>query len=1319
MAGFLRKKSKQEPLPKPAPTPVTYSKPGESTPLFARFATTAQVTADAPTQRIVSGPIPLVNGRKQSFTAGSGRAGAGNQTSAREADMARRRTHDQAQLSQASINFYAPATTTGQYKPRPVSVDKPLPPPVNNVPVSPTPNRRASAMRPPGPPPVFQQPNQTQGVRPRASVDFENKPLPRAGSVQAHIWQAEVRPPPPPNPKVMPPTRNGSANASQIGSSPLPPSVGGQRRPTPDMQHLPQGSAPQRSHPGQDYARDNGNARSSNRMSMGVAQHQMRVPVGTPMSDRVDLPPEFALFQVSRGEKVKPPLPEIPCPPESRNALSSASLQALLCQFSESISRPSSTAPSTLKTNGQVASSSGPRSSIYVESARNALKPQPSVPQFAPQRAVSPPLPPPPPPDMGASASRIAMTDLLPSPSFYKDFHQPHVLSSSNAPNATYINGADVIQQQAYPTPPAPVNNGSMLPSLLPSADFATNPYPAATRTAAPSRRPSASVLQSQQQPTPPAMGQLQSIPSQPVLRKAPSVQGSGAILKGKPKIFAAMEAQEYPPEPTPEKQYPSQPRNPSPNRHEQIPTHVAPPSQPKYQPDAQMQQHQVAPLLPPVELKTPRSRQDPLPSPFPNKAEADRRPVSVYRPSGSPPKPSLPAQLPAPQAESALRTPRPGPSRPLPSRPEEPLLGSPSNGHRARKLSKPRHHDNSSSSSHGHNRMTSNGTEPMQNGSPSKRPVTPPEAVVAVDEDTIRKAGLPLDDDPFAKPDGVVLLNPVTPPKEDEAQPLAAESGADASAEAEDEDFVPYDGPPLAATPEPAPAAPLTPESPPEKRSKSKKERKSKSRPREDVPIFPEAPPREPMTFTQFVATPELLASLLSYLSFYECQALKEVVLEQYLKTIGYQRWQWEDQEPLSLSLQDLSDYMRGVSTPTHEYSRVAAMYVHSLGVHPNHRDPSLGETVRNLTSSTRAYNRVLLRLRAQAEKEASVYASNSSPGASSPPSASSSSVARINNGIYQMPGRGFSSSRLSSRAPSPTQSMFNAGPNGGGGQPMPSPGSQIPGLTFRSPLFRLRRAPLLRVFVPSPEGDWLSDKSVLECEAECKKAGITQLMRSGDVVWDVAVGDEGNVGRLVYDGSYLLDLDYTYSPIGDLPKYLPTLAFPPSYFHRVIRTGASTANPIAHIDISPWGEEVAMNLQLLQDRVRTETPQGAYHNVVRWVHRSSFTIKAPRQARYTPSVRGGSSSSGRIPIPNTNNLFVDSGWYGTIIVETEGTNEALFDLQNRCGPGAFPPRPRGVNGVPSTVQTDNKLVYRILREKSRPGEIWIRAVSVKERMM
>ncbi|KAJ6504144.1 hypothetical protein C8R47DRAFT_968573 [Mycena vitilis] len=387
----------------------------------------------------------------------------------------------------------------------------------------------------------------------------------------------------------------------------------------------------------------------------------------------------------------------------------------------------------------------------------------------------------------------------------------------------------------------------------------------------------------------------------------------------------------------------------------------------------------------------------------------------------------------------------------------------------------------------------------------------------------------------------------------------------------------------------------------------------------------------------------------------------------------------------------------MRGVSTPTHEYSRVAEKYVQSFNLPPQERDPALHAAARNLTMSTRAYTRVVLRLRAQAEREASDAAALKS--ASPPPAARK----RITSSGYassrSSPSR---ASAASSRAPSP---------NSGHSHPHPS----TSGTAFRSPLFRLKRAPLLRVFVPSPDGDWLSDKSVLECEAELKRAGVIGLLRIGDVVWDVAVGDEGNVGRLVWDGSYLIDLDYKYSSVGDLPQYLPTLAFPPSYFHRVIRTGPASTNPVIHVDISPWGQEIAANLQLLQDRVRTETPQGNVHNVVRWVHRSSFVVRAPAKPRMSSSSRRPQSP--RIPIPETAGLFVDPGWYGTIVVETEGTNEALADLQDRC-PGAFPPRAGGPPTVLLKEAKDAKKVFKILREKSRPGEIWMRAVGPKERL-
>lgn len=197
----------------------------------------------------------------------------------------------------------------------------------------------------------------------------------------------------------------------------------------------------------------------------------------------------------------------------------------------------------------------------------------------------------------------------------------------------------------------------------------------------------------------------------------------------------------------------------------------------------------------------------------------------------------------------------------------------------------------------------------------------------------------------------------------------------------------------------------------------------------------------------------------------------------------------------------------MRGVSAPIHEYARVADAYIQNLSIHPSSRDPAVMEAARNFTSSTRAYTRVVLRLRLQAEKESDTRTSHSGP----PPSRGNGQPATSRS----------TPSRASSRAGSPTFSSFSHSHHGPTINP---PRPATPSNGFRSPLFRLRRAPLLRVFVPSPEGDWLSDRSVLECEAELKRAGILHLLRMGDVVWDVAVGDEGNVGRLVWDGSYLI---------------------------------------------------------------------------------------------------------------------------------------------------------------------------------------------------
>ncbi|KAL6300309.1 hypothetical protein BKA93DRAFT_802204 [Sparassis latifolia] len=529
-----------------------------------------------------------------------------------------------------------------------------------------------------------------------------------------------------------------------------------------------------------------------------------------------------------------------------------------------------------------------------------------------------------------------------------------------------------------------------------------------------------------------------------------------------------------------------------------------------------------------------------------------------------------------------------------------------------------------------------------------------------------------------------------------------------------------PATGPVLAKPP-----TPISPEEYAQARSRRRGERLQKTRPVGFEPRFREAaspagvgPPvevKEPTYYplARHLTDPTLLSALLPYLSFYEwCvvarvskevrtavedrRELTELVLERYLKTVGYTRWWWDGPDPLFLTIQDLHSYMRGVSMPMHQYSRLASAYLQS-------RDASQADLMRELTLCCRAFTRLVLRLRAQAETEA---AHNASIEAVEGPLPTSASSVRSPSRSAQHSRVG-SMSRNTSRAPSPSSTISHAR-----GQSYHS-GTRVN--TFHSPLFRLRRAPLLQVFVPSPEGDWLSDAGVLECEDELKRAGVIHLMRAGDVVWDTAVGDEGNAGRMLWDGTYLIDLNYTFSRIGEVPHYLPTLAFPPSYFHRVIRSVGS-GNPICYVDISPWGEEIASNLQLMQDKVKTETPQGSYHTVMRWVHRSSFVIRQPPPAKLI-----------RIPVPPTvgpgpaahGAWVVDPGWYGTVVVEAEGTNEGLADLQARCK-GAFPPRAVGASPHVHRPPKDHRsLVFRILRERSRPGEIWIRTVREEERLL
>ena len=191
----------------------------------------------------------------------------------------------------------------------------------------------------------------------------------------------------------------------------------------------------------------------------------------------------------------------------------------------------------------------------------------------------------------------------------------------------------------------------------------------------------------------------------------------------------------------------------------------------------------------------------------------------------------------------------------------------------------------------------------------------------------------------------------------------------------------------------------------------------------------------------------------------------------------------------------------MRGVSLPTHEYARISDSYLQARASTVSKEEKMMHtEQARAMSFATRAYSRIVVRLRAQAEAV----------------TAHGGIVSKLFNGPTTGPRslpRGRISSN-SSRAPSPSSNDRHSSrpPNGQRGRAV-----------FASPIYQPRRAPLLRVFVPSTE-EWLSDASVVECESELKRANILHMLRPGDTVWDVAVGDEGNAGKMVWDGNFLL---------------------------------------------------------------------------------------------------------------------------------------------------------------------------------------------------
>ncbi|GAA5821453.1 hypothetical protein JCM11251_004631 [Rhodosporidiobolus azoricus] len=334
------------------------------------------------------------------------------------------------------------------------------------------------------------------------------------------------------------------------------------------------------------------------------------------------------------------------------------------------------------------------------------------------------------------------------------------------------------------------------------------------------------------------------------------------------------------------------------------------------------------------------------------------------------------------------------------------------------------------------------------------------------------------------------------------------------------------------------------------------------------DEPLPPR--PRVEYAFSLFAPAP--LRSVLPHISFDDLISLrqvskslqrsiddegeaKEVVLERFLGAQGYRRFALVSSasskkrravvvpsDSITLDIRDLIAFRAGLALPPDTYARLARTYASFA---PNHFSATSLKLAR---ATTRAWNRVVLRLRSQS----------------------------------LLPAEAFAPPAFPALAPSP------------------------------QPVYKTGRAVSLRVWVPlsSPDG-WMSDAEVVECEREIWRAGngAWAQMRQGDVVSNVACEVFGNVGKMVFDGRYLRDLAFTFDVVGHLPPWLNMLTFSPSYYHNIVVS--SSSDPVFYLSLAPFIASVRETIQLCNDRVGLSSPQGTYV-VRKFVYRAGIKIKS-----------------------------------------------------------------------------------------------------------
>ncbi len=256
-----------------------------------------------------------------------------------------------------------------------------------------------------------------------------------------------------------------------------------------------------------------------------------------------------------------------------------------------------------------------------------------------------------------------------------------------------------------------------------------------------------------------------------------------------------------------------------------------------------------------------------------------------------------------------------------------------------------------------------------------------------------------------------------------------------------------------------------------------------------------------------------------------------RDLVSQRFLGEVGFKRWRSRGAqspptvpEPITLSFADIEGFIVSHDL-LGEYQQVAREAVQN----PRGFDPRFARLARG---TTRGYNRVLARLRAQPNF---VYPAKTNSNVLSPPIGRSPAARQGAWTSPQLPSPVNGLSPAVGGMPARVNSYYDgspASPATGAVSPLamspvdsPNPSFfATPTPTLPCP-WRPGRAAQWRVWVPAQEAHsgWLTDEELTTCEQELFKAGVWKLLKRGDTVWDCALGNQRNQGKYIFDGNFL----------------------------------------------------------------------------------------------------------------------------------------------------------------------------------------------------